>query len=203
MALEISGSSAIYLAVFNGKITRRVEAGTPNANQRENKNGKVVHELTYDKLSGRLSNIEFRDGDYGREIHFTLKDELDIFRLQLPYSSKVAKSIIMRLLKCDLSANLEIHTGWDKEKESTFSYITQNGEVVKSAYTKEEPNGLPPMEQKKMKGKEVWDDSEQLEFLGEMIKKEIMPKLNKLEKTIIIDDEPENKEEKTSNGLPF
>jgi hypothetical protein len=179
MALENSQHGQIYLSVFSGKLTRRVPADTEGSVSRENKNGKVVHELTYDKLSGILTGIEFREGDYGREIHFCIEDCPDTYRLQLPFSSKVAKSIIMRLPNCDLSAPLDIHTGWDKEKESTFAWIVQNGSKVLSAYTKENPGGLPPMEQIKVKGKDTWDDSKQLEFLDAMLKKDILPLFGK------------------------
>ena len=177
MALENTRAGRIYLSVFAGKLTQNVPEGTEGATERKNKNGRIVHELTYDKLTGLLTDISFRVGDYGKEIHFTVEDGIETYLLQQPFSSKVAKSIIMRLPNCDLTKDIDIHTGWDTTKESTFSFIRQDGQTVKSKYTKDEPNGLPPMEQIKVKGEDVWDDTKQLEFLSKMIQDDILPKL--------------------------
>ncbi len=41
---------------------------------------------------------------------------------------------------------------------------------IPSAYTKEDPNGLPEMTKKRVKGKDVWDDSDMMDFLESMAK---------------------------------
>jgi hypothetical protein len=59
-----------------------------------------------------------------------------------------------------------------KETKKTMlylSYADSKGKDGKSenipwAYTKDEPNGLPPMVQVKVKGQIVWDDSDRQEF---------------------------------------
>jgi len=177
MALTNSNSNYIYLSVFNGKITRRVAEGTPGAIERENKNGKQVFELTYDNLSGRLLNIEFRDGDYGKEIHFVVADGIDKYRLQIPFSSPAAKGFISRFPNCNLKGIIEFRTGFDNEKSRTFSFLRQDGTTIHSAYTKDNPGDMPPMKKIKVKGQDVWDDSEQLEFLEKMLINDIMPQL--------------------------
>lgn len=175
MGLSNSSKNFIFLTVFNGKMACRVSEETEGAVMRKNKNGKIVHELLYDSLIGNLTGIEFKTGDYGKEIHLIISDGLDEYKLQMPFSSGVAKSFIMRLPNCDLTMPVEFCTGWDKVKERGFSYIRQNGTTIKSAYTKDEPNGMPQMVVIKVKGKDTWDDSDQLEFLERMLAKFIMP----------------------------
>ena len=203
MGLENSQGNVIYLSIFNGKITRRVKEGTPGSVERKTKTDKIVHELVYDKLSGTLANIEFRDGDYGKEIHFVVKDGEDTYRLQLQFSAGVSKSFVMRLLNADLSKTMEFHTGWDKDKEKTFAYITQDGSTVKSPYTKDNPGDLPPMVKIKVKGQEVWDDSDQLEFIDKKLKEVILPKLRKNTETMTPAQEDILPDIEPSDDLPF
>ena len=203
MALENSQGTVIYLSINAGKITRRVKEGTPGAVERKTKTDKIVHELVYDKLTGTLSNIEFRDSDYGREIHFVVKDGDETYRLQLQFSAGVAKSFIMRLLNADLTKVMEFHTGLDKEKDKTFSYITQDGGTVKSPYTKDNPGDMPPMVKIKVKGQEQWDDSDQLEFLDKKIKETILPKLRKNTETLTPAQDDILPEVEPNDDLPF
>ncbi len=64
-----------------------------------------------------------------------------------------------------------------KVKSSLF--INQGGIHIKHAYTKDNPNGLPQLKKIMIKGKETWDDSDQLEFLFNMVNTKIKPKLGK------------------------
>ena len=200
-----------YYAVFNGKFAQKVTAETPGAVSRKNKNDVVVYELLFDTLEGKLLTIETRDGDYGKEIHFIISDGKEMMKLQTQFSSATAKSYLSRLLNCDLTGTLEFCVGLDKEKERTFAFIKQDGQTVKSMFTKDNPNGMPEMVQKKVKGKLVWDDSEQLEFLEKLMTEKIIPKLksiNHVEGLGIITPEPDDsdlthKDNEEPNDLGF
>lgn len=205
MSLNNTGAGVIYLGVYAGKITRKVAAGTPDAVKRTNKLGNDVWELTYNNLTGKLVNIEWRDNaDYGREIHFVLRDGDETYRLQVPFSGRVASGIVTRLPNVNLEKVIEINIGLDTKKETptTFSFIRQSGETVKSAYTKDNPNGCPPLTKIKRKGKEEWDDSDMLEFLEKMIKDTILPKLGKGE-TLTPEQGELGDEKDATNDLPF
>jgi hypothetical protein len=56
-------------------------------------------------------------------------------------------------------------------------FINQNGVAVKHAYTKDAPNGMPPMVQVTVKGEQIWDDTDRLVFLQNMVDTQIIPKL--------------------------
>ena len=52
---------------------------------------------------------------------------------------------------------------------------------MKWFFTKNNPNGLPPLQKIKIKGKETWDDSEAMEFLEKMVTGHIVPTLRSLQ----------------------
>jgi hypothetical protein len=194
-----------YFTVLNGKFVQRVKEGTPNAEKRKNKNDVIVYELFFDTLEGRLISIDTRVGDYGKEIHFIISDGKETMKLQQPFSSTVSKSYLSRILNCNLKGTLEFCVGFDKEKERTFAYLRQDGQTVKSLYTKDNPNGLPEMKKIKVKGQETWDDSDQLEFFDKLLTEKIIPKLkelNHIEGLGIITPPVDNDLEK-SDDLPF
>ena len=56
-------------------------------------------------------------------------------------------------------------------------FINQDGKAMKHAYSRENPNGMPDMEQVTVKGVLVWDDTKRLEFLDKMVHETIIPKL--------------------------
>jgi hypothetical protein len=96
-------------------------------------------------------------------------------KLSLPLSSGPAKGFLGRLPVLDFTKDVVLK-GYNIENKDTGrfnSYLVpyQDGNKIMSYYTKETPNGMPRMEKIKVKGQEVWDDSIQLEFLEELIKK--------------------------------
>ena len=62
-----------------------------------------------------------------------------------------------------------------KNKSSLF--INQGGNALKHAYTRENPNGMPDMEQITVNGVLIWDDTKRLAFLHNMVTTQILPKL--------------------------
>lgn len=170
-----------YITIIGGKFTVRVPEGTPGAIARVNKLGKTVHELKYDSFTGKLVNIRTRDGDYGKTWEFDFKDKAEVYTLQLPYSNSFSKGILKILPNVDLTKEMKVQPSQKEEDGKTKSsiFISQGGTTLKHKYTKDNPNGMPPMEMIVVKGKETWDDTKQLEFLYEMVQKDIIPNLPK------------------------
>lgn len=176
-----TNSNAIYYSISEGKISRQFKEATVNTKQRVNKNGRVVFEEFYDYIDGLIINISTKDSDYGKFWMITLSDGDQSQVLQFNYSSGYANAFLKCLPNIDLNSKVKLipslKTEGDKKKTALF--ITQHGEPVKWYYTREHPNGLPELEQKKVKGKMVWDDSEAMAFLEKMVMTEIVPKLPK------------------------
>lgn len=79
-------------------------------------------------------------------------------------------------------------------KRKTSLFINQDGKAVKWFWTKDNPGELPSLKKVKIKGKETWDDSDQIEFLQAYIKNEFLPKLNG---NVIVNQQEDE------DGVPF
>jgi len=168
-----------YITILGGKFCQRVEEGTEGAETRVNKLGNTVHEKFYDSFTGKLIDIKTRDGNYGKTWEFIFQDTQEPYVLQLSYSNSFATAFLKMLPNADLTKEMKVSPSVKevdgKNKSSLF--INQDGKALKHAYTRENPNGMPDMEQVQVNGQMVWDDSKRLAFLENMVKTTILPKL--------------------------
>lgn len=172
-----------YITILGGKFCQRVAEGTPGATQRTNKLGKTVWEKYYDSFTGSLVGIKTTDGSYGKSWVFSFKDSGEVYHLQLSYSNSFATAFLKMLPNIDLTKEMKVSPAVKEVdgKNRSSLFINQDGQTIKHAYTKENPNGMPDMEEVTVKGEKVWDDSKRLEFLQAMVVRDILPKLNSAE----------------------
>lgn len=168
-----------FITILQGKFCIRAKENEQGAVQRTNKLGKVVWEKFYDKFTGKLTSVKVSDGTYGKSWNFGFKDGNDSYTLQLSYSNSFATAFLKMLPNIDLSKPMTLSPSVKKEGDKTRSslFVNQDNVAVKHAYTKENPNGLPPMEEITIKGQKQWDDTKRIEFLHAMVVKDIIPKL--------------------------
>jgi len=181
MALE-NRSEGNYITIYDGKFSQRVPEGTEGAVRRINKNGKEVFEKYYDSFTGKLVNIQTKDGAYGKSWIFSFVDKGDVYQLQLNYSNSFATQFLKILPNIDLTKEMKVSPSVkidEAGKKKSSLFVNQDGNALKHAYTRDNPNGLPPMDQVKVKGVMQWDDSAQLAYLEEMVNRDILPKLPK------------------------
>lgn len=178
MGLE-TRSTGNYITILGGKLCQRVPEGTEGAITRVNKIGNTVHEKFYDSFTGRLKDISVKDGDYGKTWNFVFADKEEDYILQLSYSNSFSTALLKMLPNIDLSKEIKVSPSTKEVDGKTKSslFINQNGVALKHAYTRENPNGLPDMEQVMVKGVLTWDDTKRLVFLQNMVDTVIMPKL--------------------------
>ena len=172
MGLKSSSGRIQYLTVQGGKIARRVPEPTERSKERViESSGKHIHEELYDTLEGVMTSISTRDGNYGKELLITVNDGEQSFQLQLKLSSSPASSFLRALPNLDKSKPFLIIPKMEMKGDirRTTIVLSQDNKGVKWAFTKDNPGDLPPMKKIKVKGKDVWDDSEQLEFFEKMI----------------------------------
>lgn len=203
-----NNNNAIYYSISDGKICRQFREATPSSKTRVNKNGKTVHEEFYDYVDGLITSITTKDSDYGKFWLINLKDGEVNQVLQFNYSSGYANAFLKSLPNVNLKEVVKIipNLKMEGDKKKTTVFITQHGQPVKWYYTKENPNGLPPLVKKKVKGKEVWDDSDSMEFLENMVKEKIIPALPKggvVAADVQEVDNLEEEAEKVKDKLPF
>jgi len=174
-----------YITILGGKFCQRVSEDTLGATKRTNKIGNVVFEKYYDSFTGKLIDIKVQDGTYGKTWNFVFKDKSEPYTLQLSYSNSFSTALLKMLPNVDLTKEMKLSPSVKEVdgKNRSSLFINQDGKVLKHAYTREVPNGLPDMEQTKIKGVMIWDDTKRLEFLQDMVDTIILPKLELLKDT--------------------
>jgi len=172
MGLKSASGGVQYLTIQGGKIARRVQEPTERSKERViESSGKHIHEELYDTLEGTMTGISTRDGNYGKELLITVNDGEQSFQLQLKLSSSPASSFLRALPNLDKSKPFLIIPKMEMKGDirRTTIVLSQDNKGVKWAFTKDAPGDLPPMKKIKVKGKDVWDDSEQLEYFEKLI----------------------------------
>jgi hypothetical protein len=200
MALE-QRAPGKYITVTGGKFTLRVQEGTPGAVTRINKENKTVHELKYEAFTGKLVGVRVTDGAYGKSWVFDFKDKEDIYHWQSNYSNSFSTAFLRMLPNIDLTKEMTVSPSVkmvDGKNQSSL-FVKQGGNVIKHAYNKENPNGLPQMEEITVKGVKQWDDTKRIDFLYNMVVTTILPKLGQASATAPSKAVAESVKEESSN----
>ncbi len=171
-----------FITILGGKLCQRVPEGTEGAVKRTNKLGNVVFEKFYDSFTGKLIDIKVQDGTYGKTWNFVFRDHEEPYTLQLSYSNSFSTALLKMLPNIDLTKEMKISPSVKEidGKDRSSLFINQDGKAMKHAYSRENPNGMPDMEQVTVKGVLVWDDTKRLEFLDKMVRETILPKLHEI-----------------------
>ena len=163
------------VTIVKGKFTIRLPEGAddPNAVERTLEKGanagKVVKELQYSGLEGRITSCYVDETEFGANFITNMEDDEGArFLLQIPLDSQFFSQYAKRMPNIDKEQPIFFGLGYDRERERHFLYSRQNNEKVSMKYTKDNPNGLPQPTKKTVKGKEVWDWDEQENFLYEV-----------------------------------
>jgi hypothetical protein len=161
-------NTAVYITIYDAKLTRRFDAPNQKTVSRINKSGKMVHEQYFSAIEGMLLDIELRHSDYGRQWLFHFQDGIEKFVLQLDYHSREAKSFLSRLPNTKL--DYFIRTQVFKNEKGVTQLFTRHGKTtIPSAYTKDNPNGLPEMvKAMQSDGSTKWDDTAQMVFFEQL-----------------------------------
>lgn len=200
---------ANFISILGGKFCRRVQEGTEGAVSRVNKIGKTVHEMFYDNFTGVLTDIRIKESaDYGKSWEFVFDVNGEAYIIQVSYSNSYAKAFLKMLPNIDLSQKISLTPSLKEVdgKPQSSLFVKQNGQNIKHAYTKDNPNGMPSMKQIKVKGNDVWDDTDILVFLTEMVNNDIIPKLGKrkIENTQVVSNEEKSDfDDINPDDLPF
>lgn len=176
----INESNAIYLNISNGKISRRVQQPTDISVERKLKDGRVINEEIYKGWQGKLVDIKVTiHPEYGKFWNITLEDENGKAILQMNYSGGYAAAFLKTLPNVDLSKEIQLipKLSIEGDKKKTTLFVNQGGHSLKRFYTKENPHGLPELQQIKVKGKMQYDDSNIMDFLEKMVNEKIVPQL--------------------------
>lgn len=160
-----TSSSVVYLTIREGKIAI--------------KNGDKYTE--HKNVTGLLTDVRIKeDGKFGPELHLSISGA-DSYQLQIKLDSGYGKSFLRAIPNADVTKPITF-SPWYKvvdDKKKTALYLNQGGESVPWYFTKETPNGMPELVITKVKGKQVFDDFDQVEFLKKYLLNKVKPKLKK------------------------
>ena len=155
MALIESGSNCIgiFLQPFLGKISVK---------SKQQKDGYTLRSYvlpsgvaaqswvkSYESISGKLVRVQYSERENeGKKIQswkLLLNDGENVINFEFGVKSNVARCWLRITPKIDLSKDIELTCFIDKKDgKKTVLLVKQNGETLKFAYTKENPNGMPP-----------------------------------------------------------
>lgn len=194
MGLETGGGqNKTFLSVSDGKIAMRATETTAGAVKKSKKDGTPYWEVYYPAISGYLRGASKRETDWGARLVLDIEDEGTNYALEMPWSSRYSTGFFQCIPNIDVNQKIRFtpymkmvksDNGADVKKTMLYlSYPSvKSGDGKASnidwAYTKENPNGCPPMIQVKVKGQMQWDDSDRQEFFESVMNSVLLPKLN-------------------------
>ena len=139
--------------------------------------------MEYDFVSGHITGIELDRSDIGDRIKLTLNDAGDEFILSISTDSAYGESFMNQMNNIDLGAEVTLQlwsmipdqwfdlTGKTVKSNKVGLTLKQGGAKLEKYYTKENPNGMPQLVQKTVKGKVEWDSTDRDNFLYEELLK--------------------------------
>ncbi len=226
MALREKEEAMTYVGVYDGQLEVRVDKKTPGAIEREKTKqgkptGESIHVKYYRSLDGRITDIKkdtkkMPDGTEFTSLKIFIDDIGDKYVLNFPYDSDLTRIFYKIMENIDFSSTVEFSVSKSKNskgKEVASLFLKQNGVNLKQKYTKDyqyAPGEAKKPDWKPMvyKGKEVWDNTEEMQFFEKKLEEVVMPKLKAkaapVAKNIIDDDDwiPSAEPADTSVGQP-
>jgi hypothetical protein len=145
-----SAESNTYLSISLGKLRKKTDAENPNAVKRTSeKTGKDMYELVFAGLTGKIVGLEYKESkDYGNSLVVKVKDESDIYNVQISEESKYFSEFLTKYPNIDISKDIElkpydfIPKGETSRKKGLV--IVQNGEKLSNYYiTKDGEKYIP------------------------------------------------------------
>lgn len=203
------GSGKIYLKIANGKITREwneepksdwvpidKELKTRTVTKGKNQ-GATRWYIEYDEVSGFILNVEVKNLENSNIIELYLQEGPDTYIITIPEESAYGRDFLMKMKNIDITKELFVSpwlmtaeewlklTGKKRQSDkvglSLYLGESTKENAVKPYYTKDNPNGLPPLEEKVVKGKNTYDSTNMDNFLYDELMKwvsEVNAKLN-------------------------
>jgi hypothetical protein len=175
MGLAITKQAVTWVKVKGGKfyLSTDKELATP-----------------YDELQGMITDVGYHtetfNGAETLKLNCTVESDGEKYKFSMPFEGSTTSNFIGFLKNVDLKKPLTLKPLTEKvvradgeERERQTILIQQDGSFMKNHYTKDTPNGLPPMKQVKVNGKMIWDKTDMIDFFKDVIKNELRPSLNK------------------------
>jgi len=196
-------TNGLYFNVVDGSFRTKCEKDHPEAIAREyetkDKVKSVKYELKYSALFGRIENIFFKDGDFGKSVNIVLEPNDDGVNpiIQLGTGTNYGEDFLKKLPNVDLEKPVRLmpyaFTTEDGKERRGITITHTNADTQKftdkvegffyDAEAKTAKNGYPsPMGDTKSYDKEDWKIFylQARKFLIQYTEKNILPKFSKI-----------------------
>lgn len=188
MGLNSSGSTGNvnYLSISDGKIAKRVKTEEPNTVKCTSKDGsKVWWEYRYDSVSGKITNVKRHDSTmgYGSKLQIEIEDGFEKFVLEMPWSSRYSSGFFLCMPNIDTTKEIEFRP-WMKVidgTKKTMLYLKESNskDNIQHFWTKDNPGDLPQMQKIRVKGTDVWDDTDRQDYFENYLNNTFIPAIGK------------------------
>ena len=164
MLKEESTNPCTYLNIKNGKIVVKIDGVLTN----------------FASVTGTIKSVRFEDGEYNGDKYELAKIFIDNgkgsdYCLQMKVDSGYFRGLCNSLRSSATpTAQVEITPtvrNNDKGKPQTTCFVSQSGKNLKYAFTVKDMGELPLLKVMDVKGKKVYDNTEQLNYWKEWLKK--------------------------------
>ena len=165
-------------------------------------NGKGEPKASYDGWEGLLTDIRIEKDSYeGIEydrLSLLLDDNKERILLQMRLDSGYGRSVAFKLPNCDLKQFIKFQPTYDEATKKSSMFVQQGQVNIKQKWTKENPGELPPIKFVPLKGKNVVDNYDQMEWIKNYLLNEVKPQLGNA-----VIDGPATSFEDNNEPLPF
>ncbi len=184
-----SGSNNVYLNIMFGKLVKRAKSTDEGAVSRQNKKDETVWEEHFDDLEGKITEITIRrNSEFGDELKVTFLEGGTNYIVGIQTRSGYGRGFFRKMLNIDYTKMVKIapyNIEQEDGKFKAFLGVYQGGEKIQNMYTKDNPNGMPELEQTTFKGKMAWDDTKQMKFLEEELAFKVLPMIEEAKQSFI------------------
>jgi hypothetical protein len=170
MGLSNESGSVTYVNMKAGKLATKQSDGTIKL---------------FESITGYLTAIDIIEDEYNgdkfEKLSLTMEDNEGRYLVRMRLESGYARGFLFAIKNADLSQELTIIPN-SKEvngKPQTTVFLKQGNASLKWVWTKDNPGDLPRLSQVTVKGKTIWDNTEQLEYFKNMLTNDIIPALGK------------------------
>ena len=156
-----------FLRIAGGNIVVPANQGDEGAQERiitsGKREGESVWEHQYGSLTAHIIGGRVRKNEelkiWLMDIEFAEPYNDDTQTLRLQFGGPLCNQIVRYFPNVDLTKQVTLGVGTDKEKGTSFAYMKQGEDVIHSAFTKDNPNGCPaPIKKEGMDDGDIeWD----------------------------------------------
>lgn len=168
-------------------------------------NGKGEQKTILDGWQGLVTDLKIEKDIYeGNEfdrLSLLLDDNKERIWLQMRLDSGYGRSVAFKLPNCNLKQQVGFQPTYNEETKASSVFVSQGGTNIKQKWSKDNPGELPPLVETTFKGKKVYDNTNQMEFIKDYLLNTIKPQLG----NAVIDGPAHSfdNNEDDGSGLPF